>query len=171
LYQVRGRDGFDLEKLICFGLSVFWRGAVHHWQSTTGARAPKLDLLEWEEPIRRFLWKSTPLPDNLVLTLDVWPYNSRHQMSCPPEEYHRSDCRRYWFVVPGLLYRLYLGDNIPEEIRACNLIDGFVGVDRDAIDHVLQLTKERLLENKKGAKIDAMFQEISLIRAKKSSKE
>ena len=29
------RDRFDLEKLIYFGLSVFWRGAVHHWKSTS----------------------------------------------------------------------------------------------------------------------------------------
>jgi hypothetical protein len=171
MFQVRGQAGFDLEKLIYFGLSVFWRGAVHHWKSTNGAHAPKLDLGEWEEPMRKFLLDSIALPANLVLTLDVWPYNSRHQMSSPPGEMHRSDCLRYWFVVPGLLYRLYLGDNIPEGLRARNLLEGFVGVDREAIDTVLDITRERLKENMKGPRIAAMFEEIRAIRSKGPSGE
>ena len=171
MYLVSRQAGFDLEKLVYFGFSVFWRGAVHHWKSTSGAYAQQLDLGEWEEPIRRFLLESAALPTNLVLTLDVWPYNSRHQMSYPPEEMHRSDCLRYWFVVPGLLYRLYLGDNIPEGIRARNLIEGFLGFDRDAIDTIFQITRDRLAENVKGPKIAAMFEEIRVIRSNGTSGE
>jgi hypothetical protein len=171
VYQVRGKEGFDLDQLIYFGLSVFWRGSVHHWKSTGGAYAQQISLGEYEEPLRLFLLGKGSLPGGVVLTVDVWPYSSRHQISYPVEEFHMKQCRRYWFVVPGLLYRLYLEETIPAGVKNRNLIDGIVGVDRDAIDRVLELTRERLKENWKGPKIDAMFQEIERIRSKTSSTE
>jgi hypothetical protein len=171
LYQVRGKEGFDADQLTYFGLSVFWRGSVHRWKSTSGAYAPQFSLGEYDEPLRLFLHSKGALPSGVVLTADVWPYSSRHQISYPVEALHMRECRRYWFVVPGLLYRLYLEETIPAKVKARNLIDGIVGVDRDAIDQVLELTRERLKENWKGPKIDAMLQEIGLIRSKQSTSE
>lgn len=166
IYQVRGKEGFDLDKLIYFGLSIFWRGSVHRWKSTSGAYAPQFSLGEYEEPLRLFLLGKRSPPNGVVLTLDVWPYSSRHQLSYPVEELPMAKCRRYWFVVPGLLYRLYLQETIPVGVRNRNLIDGIVGVDRNAIDRVLELTRERLERTWKGPKIDAMIQEIRCIRSK-----
>src|SRR5579872_7235432 len=43
-----------IEKLIYFGLSVFWRSAAHRWNMIGGAD-PNIVLGPYEEPIRKFL--------------------------------------------------------------------------------------------------------------------
>ena len=41
IYNISGEKGFEIEKLVYFGMSVFWRGAVHRWNLTVGEGAPR----------------------------------------------------------------------------------------------------------------------------------
>jgi len=50
LYNVTGSSAFEMNKILYFGLSVFWRGAVHNWESTAGLKAPPVDLAAYMEP-------------------------------------------------------------------------------------------------------------------------
>lgn len=54
--------GINAEKLGYFALSVFWRGGIHDWRDPFGSPAPKLDLAEMEEPIRKYLYGEEQIP-------------------------------------------------------------------------------------------------------------
>ena len=69
LYDGSSIKAFDMEKLVYFGLSIFWRGAAHNWKSTFGLSAPKVDLEDYFEPLRLFLRKQSPIPR-------IWCYRS-----------------------------------------------------------------------------------------------
>ena len=69
LYDGSSIRAFDMEKLVYFGLSIFWRGAAHNWKSTLGLSAPKVDLEDYFEPLRLFLRKQSPIPR-------MWCYRS-----------------------------------------------------------------------------------------------
>ena len=71
VYNVSNSPGFDLQKLIYFGMSIFWRAAVHNWKSSNGKEANKIELGAYEEPIHNYLLGMTPFPDNLAVTIDI----------------------------------------------------------------------------------------------------
>ncbi len=165
LCDVTGEQGFNVKQLVYFGISVFWRGGVHVWKTSTGQRAPSVDLYGEEESMRRFLLGDASLPDTVVLTLDVWPYKKVLQMLYPVLPNHLGGCPRYWFYVPGLLYALYLGNNIPTGARSRSAKDGFVAVDQNAADSVLEYTKHGLKSQRQGPKITEMHEAIAKVRS------
>lgn len=57
-------------------MSVFWRGAAHKWESALRSEAPEVHLCAYEEPIRQFLLGTSPLPDDVALTVIVCPNGS-----------------------------------------------------------------------------------------------
>jgi hypothetical protein len=169
VYDLNGTAGFDLARLIYFGISTFWRGSAHEWKSTLGVPAPSVSLGGNEEALRKFVFGTNPLPNEVVITLDIWPYQKVLIVAYPPQEAHLAECRRYWFYVPGLVYALHFGPTIPTSIRDRDLRNGIVGVDRLAGDSVLEFTKEKIKAVPKGPKFDAMIEEIASIRVKKNT--
>jgi len=73
-YNVLQVHEFDIQKLIYFGMSIFWRSAVHDWKTSAGQKAPLVDLGAYEEPVRNFLLGNAPFADDVVLAIDIWPY-------------------------------------------------------------------------------------------------
>ncbi len=68
IYEGRKLAAFDMDQLIYFGMSVFWRGACREWKSSKGAVAPSVDLGEHYEPIRKFLLGG-PFPQNVHIVV------------------------------------------------------------------------------------------------------
>ena len=167
LCNVNGIAAFDVTRLVYFAMSTFWRGAVHEWKTRTGLVASKVTLDTLEEPIRKFLLGDGPLPDDksMVLTIDVWPYIKVHQVAYPPCAAHLQQCQRYWFYMPGLLFSLFLGNNIPADLPLRNAAKGFIGVDMVAADSVIEFTKQGV-KSKSGPKVEALNKEIATVRSK-----
>jgi len=44
LCNVNGVSAFDLQQLVYFGMSIFWRGGVYEWETTTGLVPQKSGL-------------------------------------------------------------------------------------------------------------------------------
>jgi hypothetical protein len=65
-----GVPGVDRDKLTYFGVSVFWRAAVHSWHMPSGDPIP-IKLGPYEDPIRRYLLGETGFPKDLVLLVSV----------------------------------------------------------------------------------------------------
>ncbi len=61
LYEGTKLAAFNMDKLVYFAASIFWRGAVHEWE-IEGQRAPKLNLEDKEEPLRIFSSRRKPFP-------------------------------------------------------------------------------------------------------------
>jgi hypothetical protein len=162
-YNVSGVKAFDVEKLVYFGTSVFWRSAVHDWKTSTGQKAPPVDLGAYQEPMRRFLLGSAPFPDDVVLALDIWPYKSVLPFLQPVV----TEVGRYWFYVPGLHFFLFVGTDIAKDARESDATHGVITLDLVTADYLLNFTTELIKLQYRGPEMDAMFKEIAAIRASK----
>src|ERR1035437_9003758 len=63
--------GVDTEKLAYFGLSLLWRAGVHTWNTAFGEKSNRMELGEFEDPIRRYLVGEDPFPPNTYVILTV----------------------------------------------------------------------------------------------------
>lgn len=166
LYDVTNVLAFDMDKLRYFGMSVFWRGAVHGWETTSGLEAPKVELCAYEEPIRRFLTGEQVLPIDVVLTADIWHAKKVFQAVYPPLASHLPECQRYWFYIPGIIFSLYIGEGIPAGIHLRDAKKNILGVDVLAINSIWAMAKSQVQSRVVAPKMKLMLDEIAAIRAK-----
>lgn len=104
-------NGFDVDKITRFAISVFWRADVAQIE-------PIVDLSSSREAIRRYLLGQTSLPPfiDLIVTLlrpvPMFPRIDRlvicPQTQDPPEE--------HLFVACGIRFVLYTGASIPSTL-------------------------------------------------------
>lgn len=169
LYDIKGISSFDIDKLLYFGLSVFWRGAVHEWETTAGLKAPSVDLCAYEEPIRKFLMGESPWPLDVVITVDIWHSKRVFQAAYPPNASHLADCQCYWFYIPGVIFRLFFGQHIPASIRQRDFRKGTVGVDVPLIQAIWNIARSQAQSSEITPKMQQMLDEVAAIRAKQST--
>jgi hypothetical protein len=165
VYDVSVTRTFDVKKLVYFGISVFWRGAVHRWTTTTGQQAATVDLAEYETQLREFILGIGPFPSNVILTIDIWPYKKVLQAMQPVTTANLQDCRRLWFYVPGLTFSLYVGPNISAGIQAINAVRGIVKVDLLTGKSVYDYVTSPLKSRGENPKMKDLAQEIALVRS------
>jgi hypothetical protein len=113
-------EEIQVEKLVYFGLSIFWRAATCRWRfSDTDRMTERLALGPYEEPIRQFLVGGSDFPDHVVILISVWPYKD----TSPPIAFHtpasqnKGDFHSHQFYVPGLDFKLAVGKRMPEMMR------------------------------------------------------
>jgi hypothetical protein len=169
LYDVTNVPTFEIDKLLYFAVSVFWRGAVHDWETTGGLKAPKVELCGYEEPIRGFLMGEQILPLGVVLTADIWHAKKVFQAAYPPLASHLPECQRYWFYIPGIIFSLYLGDGIPADIHLRDTKRNVLGVDVPAINSIWAMARSQVQSREVSPKMKLMFDEIAAIRSKQGS--
>lgn len=107
----------NLQQLIFFGMSIFWRGAARTWKSSTGAIAPPVDLRESFEPIRQFLLGG-PFPGNVYIVILIHNSKPVPNAIVPVQQGSNEYGEYYWFYANGLGFQLYLGDAVPSAIRS-----------------------------------------------------
>lgn len=122
LRRVALPERFDLENLLCFGLSLLWR--FH-----TSRRYPGCDLGPYGEHLRRFLHGRRPLPLSVEVTLVV--YEDRlgdafdlEGIAGPPVCVKFKDYRIYWFIFCGLEFQTSVGKGVPVEEARASLAHG-----------------------------------------------
>jgi hypothetical protein len=155
VYAGRKIGAFDVDKLIYFGMSVFWRGAAREWRSSTGAVAPLVDLRDHFEPIRQFLLGGQ-FPDDVFMAIMIHnlkpPGNAVLPVSLAKGQYGDF----YWFYVNGLGFTLYLGKETPSAIRnvcAYHNSYGPVVVDKGFGEMVYEFIKDQLNSSRKSANL------------------
>jgi hypothetical protein len=112
--------GIDTDKFAYFALSVLWRAAVHQWTLPDGTLTSPLDLGAHEEPIRKFLMEENPFPPETSVVVTVCTdLLSREHWMMPMFGMDRG-CMTFPFLVLGVIFRVWLGSAIPQQIRgAC----------------------------------------------------
>ncbi len=146
-------------KLTYFAMSVFWRGAIHEWKSTLGKIPPPVDVGEYEAPIGKFLLGGS-FPDDVVLVVSVYRWKPALNAACPVIPDHLPECQRYWFYIPGLGFRLYLGKSIPDEIRErCAYRKKIICVDAQFSDVIRKYFKQQL-EKSDQSKVDPALKRL-----------
>jgi hypothetical protein len=162
VYAGRKIGAFDVDKLIYFGMSVFWRGAAREWKSSTGAVAPPVDVGEHFEPIRQFLLGG-PFPDDVFLAITVHNLKPPGNAVLPVMLARGQYGDFYWFYVNGLGYALYLGQETPPPIRnicAHHNGHGPIVVDKGFGEMVYGYIKDQLDSSQKSTNLLSFLDEL-----------
>jgi hypothetical protein len=155
MFEGRKIKAFDMDRLIYFAMSIFWRGAARQWKSSLGGMAPPVDLGNAFEPIRQYLLGG-PFPDDVALLIFISnrkpPRNAAtvvFKETGPFGDYH-------WFYLNGLGFKLFVG-NVPKSVRqlcAYHSPGGYVLVDSRFGDMVRGVLKEQLLLNERSEALE-----------------
>jgi hypothetical protein len=165
VYNVSDSANFNLQKLIYFGMSIFWRAAVHNWKSSSGKETEKIDLSIYEEPIRNYLLGLTPFPSDVAITIDIWPEIPPLRALQPVVSEQNDDGERYWFYIPGIIFFLFVGSDIPQFAKTRNAINGIVSVEASVAKSIADSLLGRLKSQDAGPNIQRMLKNISAIRS------
>lgn len=156
LYAGKKINAFDMDQIIYFGVSIFWRAATREWKSSLGGIAPPVDLGEYYDPIRRFLLGG-PFPEGVVIL--VYIHNLKPAMNAAttvlPAKNQTTEFK--WFYLNGLGFELYLGKELPGHIRqlcAYRSLDGLVIVDANFGKMVRDFLKAYLTSYEWSAKLE-----------------
>lgn len=115
VYSAAAVPTINMDALVYFALSIFWRGSAHTWRNTSG-RMEGIELGPFEESIRRFLLGGK-FPENVVVLVSVWPTRDVFPAAYTPRRGRAPGCHCFNFVVPGLEFKLLTGKLIPAELR------------------------------------------------------
>jgi len=122
VHDVASVPSIDMDRLVYFAASVFWRTAVHDWE---GANRIELRI---EEELRKYLLDEGPWPANAVLLVLVSDSRATAQnavVMLPSPYDHAPGICGYKFWVPGIMFQLLVGDGIPQNVRAlCTVSSG-----------------------------------------------
>lgn len=102
-----------MEKLVYFGMSVFWRGAVHKWPVDGEQSLELVDLGDYEEDVRLFLLGTHRLPREICMFVHVWPYVENFLGIWFPKRMKADAGRHYNFIMNGLGFVLVFGKDLP----------------------------------------------------------
>jgi len=151
VYEGRKISAYDIDKLIYFGTSIFWRGAARQWKSSTGSIAPPVDLGTYFEGTRRFLLGG-PVPVDVFLSISIYAGTRVPSAMFPVIEAENQVGRRfYWFYIDGLGYRLAMGKEWRTDamsVCAVNNAGGPVVVDK-GFDAMVESYVKGMLESHK----------------------
>ncbi len=110
-------EGVDMEKLVYFGISLFWRASVHKWRLLDGfIHSP---LGPYEEVLRRHLL-GTPLPREVTIHVYLSPRKQpwRSFVTMPPVTEEGLITGRIFLA--GITYELRVGNVLPVDLAWCS---------------------------------------------------
>jgi hypothetical protein len=111
--------GVDTEKFAYFALSILWRSAVHRWRFPGGNLTKKIDLREYEEPIRKYLLSEASFPDAVVIVFTVCTDSESRGSFYPPTLSQDTPFQTYGLLTQGVRFDISIGENVPLEMRQC----------------------------------------------------
>jgi hypothetical protein len=161
----------DMTKLVYFALSIFWRG-TRRWSAVEGGRPPQLYFGRYEEAIRVFLLGRAKLPDDVVVTVAVWPYKKVYSTATLPCS-AGTPYRSYWFYFFGFIFMLTLGRRIPAQRRVtCSYhsAEKFLTCSLGLGSFVKETIRTQFLSRDRS-KIEGVLKEIEAIRSTATSTE
>lgn len=115
MYAGASIPGIDINQLIFFGVSIFWRAAAHNWRLLD--HRERLDLGPYEERLRNFLMGHQPFPADASLWVNVAAATLPQKTLIFPYGGRLDDYRQYRFGIPGLAFWLHLGGRMPAVTR------------------------------------------------------
>lgn len=168
LYAGAKVTSLDIEKVVYFAVSVFWRGAVHQWISSLRSEAPSVHLCAYEEPIRQFLLGTSPLPDDVAIWVLVCPNGSVLNAALMPWDNPLPECSRYCFYLSGLYFVLHFAYKLPQSYRttcAYHPPDKIIWVSAEVENVVRQILHDHVISSDDSG-VQKMLQEIAKMRSK-----
>jgi len=102
----RAAQDIELEKLIYFAISVFWRAGAHLWKQID---PNQISLGPYEEHLRLFLLAEALFPKSAALVVNVTDSSKPFLAAAYPYSGRLEAVRQHRFSIPGIAFWLYLG--------------------------------------------------------------
>lgn len=118
LIPARRDPTIDVEALVRFAVSVFWRASFHVWR--IGDYLLSIDLgKQYNEQLRRFLLGIADLPENVVIYVAVSDATTAELTWFAPGHEKYEHVHRFEFAIPGVMFYLSVGGRMPEIMKVC----------------------------------------------------
>lgn len=128
----------DVRALSYFAMSVFWRGSIYPWNTDGSIPVP---LGPYGERVRRYLLCHAAFPEDLALHVYVRDAKNLPKLLLEPTGGRFNGAWAYRFVVPGMMFVLYVGKAISAMLRQYCFVNG------EANPLVVTTVHEPFLEN------------------------
>jgi hypothetical protein len=115
IYRTRDNPEIDVKKLAHFALGIFWKASVHSWKGDTAN--PKINLGAHSEAIRTWLQGEIAFPRDVNLQIIVSKTERAQIILKEPAEGTPQTWGSFWMHVPGVLFILDVGPNVPIETQ------------------------------------------------------
>jgi len=123
-YAGRGISDVDVDQIVYFAASVFWRGAAHEWSTpkgkTYGAPPSRIHLGPYQEPLRLFLLGEATFPDGMYLSTWLEPKRDERENrhAVPPFKAFDTGYHVFRLFIPGVAFTLSVGRAVDREIQS-----------------------------------------------------
>lgn len=110
--------GIATDKLGYFALSVLWRAGIHTWSTPFGGKSNRMNLGEFEEPIRHFLLDIGPFPEDVAVILTVCSdAKSQHYFYMPQSVTNMPPLVAFSSLCLGIHFMIVTVKNLPDTFR------------------------------------------------------
>jgi hypothetical protein len=117
-YFASKNPAIQVDKLVRFGMGMFFKAAVHSWEG--GKREPMIELGPYLESVRAFVMGETGFPERMTLNIGVLPPPVKAISCCHPYRGSNTTCHNYLFYISGIEFALGVGKQIDSVARqAC----------------------------------------------------
>jgi len=113
LYKYDGSSQLNIDKIIYFGMSVFWRSAVHLWRIGHREYIKNYFGKIYTENFRLFLLDKEPYPNHIAMYVFV-DSSKKYPILSTPKGIKTDTFWTYKFQVPGIQYFLQIGKSVPK---------------------------------------------------------
>lgn len=114
LYDAQSLLRDKIEQYVYFAASVFWRSSAHNWSM---GRDPVKSIRlgeEYQEQFRQYLLGASAFPRNARIAMFVSSeYDQTSLAIVFPDTFRLDRAHRHKFYVPGVLFILFLGSDVP----------------------------------------------------------
>ena len=118
IYSATSIPEIDIDKLVYFAASIFWRASVRNWQFWDQTHeALKLGIDQ--EALRAYLLGKSPFPSNAVVNVMLSHLESPDLAVMMPETLTEDGFDVHRFHIPGITFQLYLGKQLPKGCSDC----------------------------------------------------
>jgi hypothetical protein len=135
-----------VQKICHFALGVFWKASLHPW------KFGEISLGPYGEAIRTWLRGETAFPQNVALNVILSRPSGAQIVMNPPYLTTEQPCHTFLFHVPGVLFRLSVGNKIPvaeKTLCFCSSREHFIVVSDSVTKKVLHANAKNFSESKK----------------------
>jgi len=107
IFAAGSNSDIDIQKISHFALGVFWKASLYPWEFG------EISLGPYSETIRTWLRGETAFPQMIALNVILSRPSAAQIILNPPYKTTEQPCHTYLFHVPGVLFRLSVGKQIP----------------------------------------------------------
>lgn len=114
----------DMDKFTYFAVSVVWRAAEARWTMPDGIITQEQNLGTFQENMRRYLLRETPLPSDMAVIVVVCSDAESRRRFYHPSGFVEAGCINFRFLARGVIFRVMMGYQMSSEVREASCTTG-----------------------------------------------